>query len=68
MTSSQSTPSRADVLSELLDHAFDQLLWISEAPNRNEDLSDDAMALAVHAREALGKIEREDPDKEWTGP
>jgi hypothetical protein len=43
--------------SRLLDYAFDELLWISEAPNRNENLSADALALAEYARRALAPIE-----------
>jgi hypothetical protein len=43
--------------SEMLDHAFGELLWISEAPNRAEGLGPDALALAEYARRALGPIE-----------
>lgn len=60
-------PSRADVLSDLVSYAFDELLWISEAPNRG-DVDERALELALRARQALVHIEANDPDKEWNGP
>lgn len=60
-------PTRADVLSGLLDFAFDELLWISEAPNR-ASVDGTTLELAQRARRALAHIERQDPDKEYHGP
>jgi hypothetical protein len=59
--------SRADVLNELLYFAFDELFWISEAPNRG-DVDGVTLELAERARAACSRIERDDPDKEYTGP
>lgn len=41
-----------------LDAAYDDLLWISEYPNRHPEDDGDAVALAEYARESLSRIER----------
>lgn len=53
---------RARRLSEVLDFAFDELLWISEAPNR-EMQDEQALALCYRARDAVIKIEAKDPER-----
>jgi hypothetical protein len=59
-----SKSARERALSDLLDYAFGELLWVSEAPNRDPNLQNPtALALAVRAREAVIYIEVNDPDK-----
>jgi hypothetical protein len=59
-------PSRADVLSDLVDFAFDALCWISEAPNRS-DCDGTSLELAERARAACDHITVCDPDREYDG-
>jgi hypothetical protein len=47
--------AKAAAFDAQLQLAFDALLWISEAPNREERLT--AVALADYARRALGPLE-----------
>jgi hypothetical protein len=63
-------PTRADALSDLVTDAFDVLFEISEWPNRasDPDGNPEALRLAEMARDGCAHIERNDPDKEHTGP
>jgi hypothetical protein len=55
-------PTREQQIDRLLSFAFDELLWISENPNRFAKQS--ALQLAVRAREAISLIEQEDPGED----
>lgn len=45
-------------LEAALNAAYDDLLWLSEYPNRNPNADEQAVALAEYARSSLGRIER----------
>lgn len=56
-TEREAWEERAREADKQVQGAFDALLWISEAPNRDEDCDEQVVALAVYARQALGPLE-----------